>query len=141
MESSTIKISAIIPVYNAEKYLEQCIESILTQSLKEFELICVNDGSSDGSLEILNNYAKKDRRVKVINQKNQGAAVARNIGIENSRGKYLSILDADDFFDTEMFSKAFDKIEEVQADIIVFRSNAYNDELKIYEEMPWTLKN
>lgn len=91
------KISVIIPVYNAEEYISECLESVLEQTHKNFEIICVNDGSKDDSLSILNAYAKIDKRIKVISQENQGQSAARNKGLDVAKGKYIFFLDADDF--------------------------------------------
>ena len=93
----TAKISVIIPVYNAEKYLDKCLESLENQTLEGIEIVCVNDGSKDNSLEVLNRHAEKDKRIKVINQKNAGVSAARNKGIRTARGKYITFVDADDF--------------------------------------------
>lgn len=92
-----IKVSVIIPVYNVEKYLEECLDSIINQTLKEIEIICIDDGSTDSSLNVLENYKKKDKRIIVLQQQNLGAGAARNKGLDLARGKYLSFLDADDF--------------------------------------------
>ena len=86
-------ISVVIPVYNVEKYLSRCIGSILNQTYENWEAIFVNDGSRDNSLEILKEYQNKDKRIKIIDKKNEGSGVARNIGIEKSEGKYLAFLD------------------------------------------------
>jgi glycosyltransferase involved in cell wall biosynthesis len=83
------KISVIIPVYNTEKYLSQCLDSVLTQTFQDFEVICVNDGSTDGSLAILEEYAKKDPRIIVLTQVNQGQSVARNEGMNQIHGEYV----------------------------------------------------
>ncbi len=90
------KISVIIPVYNVEKYLSTCLDSVLAQTFKDFEIICVNDGSTDGSLDILNAYAQKDARIKVITQENQGLSGARNTGLFHAKGEYIYFLDSDD---------------------------------------------
>ena len=92
------KISVIIPIYNMEKYLSTCLDSVLSQTLKEIEIICINDGSFDKSQEILNEYSWKDRRVKVINQMNQGAAIARNNGIKYATGEFIGFIDPDDYY-------------------------------------------
>lgn len=91
------KISIIIPIYNMGMYLSQCLNTVLSQSLKEIEIICINDGSTDNSLEILTNYSWKDHRIKIINQKNQGVSFARNLGIKKARGEFLFFLDPDDW--------------------------------------------
>lgn len=90
------KVSVIIPIYNAEKYIEECLESVINQTLKEFEIICIDDGSTDRSLEIISKYKQKDKRIIVLQQKNSGSGIARNAGIKKSNGKYISFLDADD---------------------------------------------
>lgn len=95
------KISIIIPIFNAEKYLERCIKSVLNQTYKNFEAILVDDGSTDNSCLICDNYALKDKRLKIIHKKNGGVSSARNIGVENSEGKYIVFIDADDFIDTD----------------------------------------
>ena len=92
-----IKVSVIVPVYNAQDYLEQCIVSILEQTLQEIEVICVDDSSTDRSLEILKKYEKEDSRMRVLTQPNSGAGAARNRGLSQASGEYLSFLDADDF--------------------------------------------
>ena len=95
----SVKVSVILPVYNASDYLHQCMDSIVGQTLKDIEIICVDDGSTDNSLDILKEYEQKDKRVKVIQQKNAGAGAARNNGLSIATGEYLSFLDSDDFFE------------------------------------------
>ena len=85
-----VKVSVILPVYNQEKYLETAINSLRNQSLKDIEIICVNDGSTDNSLNILNDYVQKDARIKLINQKNQGPGAARNTGLKAAKGEYIA---------------------------------------------------
>ena len=135
-----IKVSVIIPVYNAEEHLGQCLDSVLNQTLREIEVICVDDGSSDGSLALLNSYAEKDERVKVIHQENGGAGKARNTGLAAARGKYLSFLDADDFSESTMLEKAYAKAEEQKTDIVVFNSDQYYEDSKEYREVSWTIR-
>lgn len=96
-----IKVSVIVPVYNMEAYLEQCIKSILMQDLKEIEIICINDGSTDSSLQILKKYGEKDTRVRVIDQKNQGVGRTRNKGIELAKGEFVAFMDPDDYYNDE----------------------------------------
>ncbi len=91
------EISIIIPIYNSEKYIEQCINSILNQTFKNFELILINDGSTDNSRVICERYENKDKRIKLFNIGNRGVSSARNLGIENSRGKYIMFCDSDDY--------------------------------------------
>ena len=92
----TPKVSVIIPIYNQEKYLRYCLESVLLQNLQEIEVICVNDGSTDGSFEILSELAWTDERMRIIDQENQGAGEARNTGIREARGEYVAFIDPDD---------------------------------------------
>ena len=95
-------VSVIIPVYNAEKFLKQCLNSVISQTLKEIEIICVDDGSTDNTNAILKAFSEKDQRITVIHQQNAGAGAARNNGLRRAKGKYLSFLDADDFFEKTM---------------------------------------
>ena len=113
------KISIIIPVYNVEKYLRQCLDSVINQTLKDIEIICVNDGSTDNSPAILEEYASKDNRVKVVNQKNAGAAAARNLALQNVCGKYIAFVDSDDFAHHNMCEVLYDRIEETGCDIAI----------------------
>lgn len=92
------KISVIMPVYNCEEYLKESINSVLQQTLQEWELLCIDDGSTDKSLEILKEYKEKDKRIQIFTQQNQGAGSARNLGLRNAKGEFVSFLDADDFF-------------------------------------------
>lgn len=96
-----IKVSVIIPVYNMEKYLGQCLDSVLGQTLGEIEALCINDGSADTSLDILRQYQKRDQRVTIIDQQNQGVAKARNNGIHGAKGKYVIFMDPDDWYPSE----------------------------------------
>lgn len=123
------KISVIIAVYNAERYLRECLDSIKNQTYKNLEIICVNDGSKDGSLRILEEYEKEDGRFKVFTKENEGlgGASARNYGLDRATGEYVSILDSDDFFDTAMLEKALSKAESADADITVFGGCEYDD--------------
>ena len=96
------KVSVIVPVHNAEKYLEQCLSSILGQTLEDIEVICVNDNSTDGSAEVLERFAVDDGRLRVLQSPGLGAGGARNIGLASAQGEYLSFLDSDDFFEPDM---------------------------------------
>lgn len=129
MDNNTVKVSVIVAVYNAEKYLRQCMDSIVGQTLKDMEIICVNDGSTDGSLEILKHYAKKDARVKVYTKENEGlgGASARNYGLERATGEYVSILDSDDFFDVQMLEKAVNRADALKTDIVVFGGYEFDE--------------
>lgn len=113
-----MKLSIIIPVYQAGKYLKKCIESILDQTFTDFELILVDDGSNDGSEKICNEYAKKDERIKVIHQKNQGVSSARNAGMECAGGEYIAFVDADDWIEADMFEQCMDAMEQHKVDVV-----------------------
>jgi len=120
-----IKVSVIIPVYNVRAYLRRCLDSVLAQTLREIEIICVDDASTDDSPEILQEYAAKDSRVKVVRQENAGAGAARNTGLDLARGEYLSFLDSDDFFEPDMLEKAYDLAVRDRDDIVVFGSDQF----------------
>ena len=92
------KLSLIIPIFNNEKYLPYCLNSIINQTLKSIEIICINDGSTDESLNILKEFQKIDNRIIIINQKNKGSAIARNKGLKKSKGKYVAFIDSDDMY-------------------------------------------
>ncbi|MBO7709006.1 MAG: glycosyltransferase family 2 protein, partial [Lachnospiraceae bacterium] len=120
-----IRVSVIIPVYNVSSYLRRCLDSVLAQSLKEIEVICVDDASTDDSPKILQEYAAKDARVKVVRQKNAGAGAARNTGLDLAQGEYLSFLDSDDFFEPDMLEKAYALAKRDMDDIVVFGSDQF----------------
>lgn len=132
MEKYSPKVSVIIPVYNVEDYLSQCLDSIINQTLREIEIICVNDGSTDSSLEILNEFAIKDSRIIIVNQANAGAGAARNVGIKIAKGEYLAFLDSDDFFEIDMLEKAYNACKINQLDFVVFRSDIYDNDSNKY---------
>ncbi|NBI91992.1 glycosyltransferase [Lachnospiraceae bacterium] len=133
---SMVKVSVILPVYNEEKYLPQCLDSICGQTLREIEIICVDDGSTDSSPQILEGYAKKDARVKLIRQENQFAGAARNKGMSYATGKYLSFLDADDYYAPEMLEKMAEEAEKNKADIVICRYGQCCAEGGMEEEQP-----
>ena len=135
-----IKVSVIVPVYNAQDYLEQCIVSILEQTLQEIEVICVDDSSTDRSLEILKKYEKEDSRMRVLTQPNSGAGAARNRGLSQASGEYLSFLDADDFFEPDMLELAYAKAKEDRADMVVFKSDQYHTDSDQFVQVAWTLR-
>ena len=112
------KISVIIPVYNRELYLEQCLDSVISQTLKDIEIICVDDGSTDNSFEILKKFAQRDERIKLIRQENLGAAVARNKAINIAKGEYLSFIDSDDYVDLNYLEKLYNANNNGKCDVI-----------------------
>ncbi|EPC09065.1 glycosyltransferase family 2 protein [Fusobacterium ulcerans] len=113
-------VSVIIPVYNVEKYLEEALESVINQSLKDIEIIVINDGSTDRSLRIIKEYANKDKRIKIINQKNQGLSIARNMGIEKAKGKYICFMDSDDYIDLKTLEICYKKCEKYKLEMVCF---------------------
>ncbi len=114
-----IKVSVVVPVYNVQDDLNRCLDSIINQTLREIEVICVNDGSTDRSLDILNEYAHKDSRIRIINQFNQGLGKARNKGIAAALGKYIGFVDSDDWVDHKMFEELYNKSISTSADVVL----------------------
>lgn len=123
---SNPKISVIVPVYNAEKYLSRCIDSIIAQTFIDFELLLINDGSKDDSGDICDKYAIKDKRVKVFHKKNGGVSSARNFGIEKSIGTYISFVDSDDEVVSSYLKTLYDNI--IKSDIVFFSSVWYYED-------------
>ncbi len=115
-------ITVVVPCYNNEKYLPKCIESILNQTYSNLEIILVNDGSTDNSIAVINEYAKKDKRIVVIDQKNQGVSVARNTAIDIAKGEYLSFVDSDDIISLDYFEVLMDSLTRNDADIAICRA-------------------
>lgn len=111
-------ISVIVPVYNVAEYLPQCIESLLSQTYKELKIILIDDGSTDNSGDICDNYAKKDFRIQVIHQKNGGAASAKNAGLRVAKGKYISFVDSDDYLEKDAYRYMVEQLEINHADMI-----------------------
>lgn len=112
-------LSVIVPVYNAETYLKTCIESILNQSWKDFELLLIDDGSTDSSPQICDQFALHDHRVHVVHQKNAGAAAARNHGLDLASGSYITFVDSDDYIDSDMYEKMMSASFEFQCDLVI----------------------
>jgi glycosyltransferase involved in cell wall biosynthesis len=121
------EVSIIIPVYNSEKYLHQCIDSVLAQTFSDFEIIFVDDGSTDASCEVISGYASTEKRMKFVRQENQGAGVARNVGLDCARGAYIMFLDSDDWFDVELISKMLRCIKSTNSDICICEAWNYDD--------------
>lgn len=114
------KVSIIVPVYNVEEYLPECLESLVNQTLADIEIICVDDGSTDNSLDVLNQYSQKDIRIKVISQKNAGVSIARNTGIENASGEYIMFVDSDDSLIPEACEIAYNAMQKDYSDVGIF---------------------
>lgn len=120
-------ISVIVPIWNTEKYLHRCLTSLVNQTKKDIEIVCVNDGSSDSSLDIMKEFAAKDSRIKVVDKKNQGVAVARNVGLKNASGKYIMWCDSDDEYLPETCEKMYSAIEAHKVDMAVCAIRVIND--------------
>lgn len=127
------KLSVIVPVYNAEKYLSKCVNSILNQTYSNIELLLINDGSKDGSLELCYEFAKKDNRIKVFDKPNGGAASARNLGIREATGSYIGFCDADDWLEMETYQNMIEIIEREKGDVVRFLSNTYDKDGNLLE--------
>lgn len=137
--SDSPTVSVVIPVYNGARHIRQCVESVLAQTLADFELICVDDGSTDDTARILEDIAARDGRVRVIHQENRGEGAARNAGLDVAEGRFLSFFDADDFTEPRLLEQAVARAEETDADIVAYRVDSYNDETGETLPMPWSL--
>ena len=123
MSIPKVKVSILVPICNVEKYLTQCLESLVNQTLKEIEIICINDGSTDNSLAIIKNFAAKDSRIVIIDKPNSGYGDSMNQGLAITKGEYVGIVESDDFADVDMFDKLYQLTDNSTVDII--RSNYY----------------
>jgi len=127
MNTSEVKVSVIMPIYNAYDYLGIALHSVLTQTLSEIEVICIDDGSTDPSLEIVKDFQKEDSRVRIVTENNAGPSTARNKGIIRARGEYMIFLDADDFFEPTLIERLYERAERDNLDITVARFDLYNN--------------
>lgn len=116
-----VKVSVIIPVYNVENYLKECLDSVCRQSLKDIEIICINDGSTDNSLNILKDYQKQDNRLKIFSQNNYGPGNARNVGMDNADGEYILFIDSDDYIRDDVIEQLYNISKEYDADFTLFK--------------------
>ena len=140
-----VKISVIIPVYNVEKYLSQSLDSVMSQSLSDIEIICVNDGSTDRSGDILEEYRLEDERIIVFSQENKGAGASRNFAIGQAKGEYVYFMDADDYLEENALEEMYSKAHENSLDYLMFRISNFNEKTgeaidDDYYSMPY-LKN
>lgn len=117
-----VKISVVIPVYNVESYLERCLSSVINQTLEDIEIICINDGSTDNSLDILNHYAEKDSRIKIFSFENAGLGPSRNRGIDRANGEYIAFLDSDDWLDLTFCEEIYKTASKNKADLVLFNA-------------------
>lgn len=123
-------VSLVIPVYNSAPYIRQCLDSIIQQTYEILEIICVNDGSMDDSLAILEEYAAKDNRIRIFSKENEGkgAASARNLGLKKATGEYIQFIDSDDFFAPDMIETLVSKAVNTDADVVICRGQIFDDE-------------
>ena len=130
-------LSVIIPVYNVENYLNECLDSVINQTLEDMEIICIDDGSTDNSQDILKEYLKKDKRIKIITKENEGQAIARNLGIKEAKGEYIAFVDSDDFIEATMFEKLYTKAKDNNLDIAMCKIATYNNQTKEIKDNVW----
>lgn len=131
------KISVIIPVYNVEDYLEECLDSVCGQTLTDIEILCINDGSTDSSLKILEEYSKNDSRVKIITKENGGQATARNLGIKEAQGEYIAFVDSDDFIEPDMLEKLYKKANDNNLDLAMCKIATYDNQTGEIKDNVW----
>ncbi len=144
-----MSISVIIPAYNVEKYIEDCLNSVLNQTFKDLEIIVVDDGSDDGTLNIIEEYASKDNRINLIKKDNKGPGSARNSGLDVASGEYIYMLDSDDILDTNALEELYELSTEKNTDLIMFKSENFNhnlnepaeDKYYLLEQMPPSYNN
>ena len=134
------QVSVIIPVYNIERHLRQCLDSVTGQTLTELEIICVDDGSTDASPEILVDYAQRDGRFQIITQPNTGPGVARNTGMDRATGEYLIFLDSDDWFEPDFLERMVAKAKETGADVTICRTVEFDTQTGRELPSEWMLK-
>ena len=129
-----VEISVIVPIYNAEDYLDESLNSIVNQSFRDLEIIFVDDGSTDNTLERLNEYAEKDNRIQVYSQENQGPGGATNTGLDKATGKYIYLMDADDIIDLSALGELHSIMEEKDVDMVIFPTIDYDEDTGTYSK-------
>lgn len=125
-----MKVSVVIPIYNAEKYLTQCIESVVNQTLKDIEIVLIDDGSTDGSAKICKAFMKQDSRIAYYYKENEGLAAARQDGMERSSGEYIGFVDSDDWIEPDMFEKMYDAAKSCDADVVLCNPFTYDEKIQ-----------
>ena len=128
MENKEIKVSVVIPVYNTEKYVREAVESIMNQTLRELEIIIINDGSTDNSLQVAEELAAADSRIQVYSQTNRGLSMARNAGITHAHGRYIYFMDSDDLLEKDAMELCYSKCEEKELDFVFFDAQSFFEE-------------
>lgn len=126
-----VKVSIIVPVYNVEKYIERCLKSLVNQTLKDIEILIINDGTPDNSMKICEKYAKNDNRIKIFNKENEGLGLTRNYGIKRATGEYIAFVDSDDYVDLDYYEKLYNKAVKTSADVCFsnYRINTEKNEI------------
>lgn len=132
-------VTIIVPVYNAARFLPELFDSVLRQTHKNIEIICVNDGSEDNSLEVLYKYAREDDRIIVVDKENSGAGATRNLGMTHIRGKYICFVDSDDFIEENAIEQLVRAAEQNQTDVIIFGMDQYDDQTGLFSPNPWAV--
>lgn len=137
---SRVKVSVVMPVYNSEQYLNESLKDVTGQTLREIEIICVDDGSTDCSRDIIQQWKRRDDRIRLVTQENQYAGVARNNGLKYAQGKYVIFWDADDRFDIDALSHMYEKSEQTKADICICAADRFDDSGNVYNTDAYLLK-
>ena len=128
-----IKVSVIVPIYNTEKYVVECLESIVNQTLKEIEIICIDDGSTDNSIEIVKCYSN----IKIIHQKHSGLSIARNTGMQNANGEYIYFCDSDDVLEANALEELYNYSKKNNLDMLCFDGNTFYDQESLKNKFPY----
>ncbi len=131
---SNIKVSVVVPVYNVEKYLKQCLDSLVNQTLEDIQIICVNDGSTDSSLNILEEYGKDDSRIQIVSQKNKGLSGARNAGMKHIKGQYTFFIDSDDWIELDTLEQLYNESKTLDLDVLIYQVLNYHEDSGEFEE-------
>jgi glycosyltransferase involved in cell wall biosynthesis len=134
ISTENVKISVVMPIYNAEDYLKPALDSVVNQTLTDIELICVDDGSTDNSLSIIKEYQQADERIRILTENNAGPSIARNKGLARARGEYVIFLDADDFYEETLLEKLYTLAEEEKLDIAICKFDIYNNRKSKFED-------
>ncbi|MBQ8381238.1 MAG: glycosyltransferase family 2 protein [Clostridia bacterium] len=140
-ENQKVTVTVVIPVYNAYDFIRPCMDSVLDQTFRDIEVICVDDGSTDHTLDILKEYQKADTRVRIVTETNAGPAMARNAGLKRARGEYVIFLDADDFFEPALIEKLYRKSKDNDLDIAITKYDIYNSKKARFYENADTVHN
>ena len=140
-QQNQVKVSVLIPVYNTEEYLPHCLESVLRQDLDSFEVVCIDDGSTDSSLKILREYANRDQRVRVFSIQNQGPGHARNLALKKAKGEFISFLDSDDYLEEGALDFLYNEASSLDLDVLYFDSRQFYDPPELKKSLPYTLND